>query len=219
MPTNDPNPTRVLAVDPIRPDPDALREAGRILRRGGLVIVPTETVYGIAADARNPAAIARLRAAKARPDAKALPVMVAGNADIEFMATHVPPMASRLAGRFWPGPLTMVLHAAPGLVEAVHAGTGKVALRAPDHAVAQGVLAEAGCPLVLTSANMSGEAPARTAAEAVAALGGRVDLVLDAGRCRLGEPSTVLDLTTDPPSILRAGTLSGDDLRDTIHSD
>lgn len=202
----------MLAVDPANPEATVLREAGRVLAGGGLVVIPTETVYGIAASALDPVAVARLRAAKSRPDTKPLPVMVGGAADIEVFAAEVPPLALELARRFWPGPLTLVLKAASGVGEFVEAGSGKVGLRAPDHRVAQGVLAAAGTPLVLTSANLSGEAPARTAREALEALGGRVDLYLDAGPCVLGEPSTVLDLTTEPPLILRAGAIGADDL-------
>ena len=202
-----------MAVDPANPDEGVLREAGRVLVGGGLVVIPTETVYGIAASALDPVAVARLRAAKSRPETKPLPVMISGASNIEAFAAPVPPLALQLARRFWPGPLTLVLKAANGVGEFVHAGSGKVGLRAPDHAVAQGVLAAAGTPLVLTSANLSGEKPARTASEAREALGDRVDLYLDAGPCALGEPSTVLDLTTEPPIILRAGAIAADDLR------
>lgn len=199
--------SRVLAVDPISPDPAVLREAGAVLRNGGLVVIPTETVYGIAADALNPEAVLRLRAAKQRAETKPLPVMVSGLADAGAFARHVPPLAHTLMVRFWPGPLTIVLEAGDTVPDAVHSGSGKVGLRAPDHTVAQGVLREAGCPLVLTSANLSGEPPARTAEDAERELVGRVDLILDAGTCPLGEASTVLDLTISPPAILREGAL------------
>jgi L-threonylcarbamoyladenylate synthase len=203
----------MVTVDPASPDESVLREAGRILAGGGLVVIPTETVYGIAASALSSSAVSRLRAAKSRPETKPLPVMVSGASDMDALAAAVPPLARELARRFWPGPLTLVLVAASGVGEFVHAGTGKVGLRAPNDRVAQGVLAEAGVALVLTSANRSGAAPATTAQEAFEALGDRVDLYLDAGPCALGEPSTVLDLTTIPPTVLRAGAISADDLR------
>ncbi|HEY3266657.1 MAG TPA: L-threonylcarbamoyladenylate synthase [Armatimonadota bacterium] len=205
--------TRLLRTDPAHPDPAILQEAGRILRAGGLVVMPTETVYGLAADALNPEAVAALRAAKARPEEKPLPVMVSGAADIPMFTTESPSNALSLAAAFWPGPLTLVLEANQRVGESVHAGTGKVGLRAPDHAVAQGILLAAGRPLALTSANIAGQAPARSAQEALAALNGRVDLIVDAGPAALGEPSTVLDLTCDPPRILRPGGVSIERLR------
>lgn len=206
-------PPRIVAVDPANPDEAVLREAARVLAGGGLVVIPTETVYGIAASAIDQAAVARLRAAKSRPENKPLPVMVGGLAGMDALAAEVPPLARELARRFWPGPLTLVLQAGTGVGEFVHAGSGKVGLRAPDHAVARGVLAAAGMPLVLTSANLSGEPAARTAREAADALGDRVDLYLDTGLCAIGEPSTVLDVTTEPAVILRAGAIGEDELR------
>jgi L-threonylcarbamoyladenylate synthase len=113
---------------------------------------------------------------------------------------------------FWPGPLTIVLEAGEAVLESVHAGTGKVGLRAPDNPVAHAVLAAAGCPLVLSSANVSGEPPATTAEQALCCLDGRVDIILDGGPCLLGEASTVLDLTVQPPAVLREGSLGIDAL-------
>lgn len=204
--------TRVLAVDPVSPDPAVLREAGSILRNGGLVVIPTETVYGIAANALDADAIGRLRAAKGRPETKPLPMMVSGPSEAGAFARRVPAVAQALMLRFWPGPLTIVLEAGDNVLEAVHAGTRKVGLRAPDHLVSLGALTEAGCPLVLTSANVSGEPAATTADDAARNLGGRVDLILDAGPCALGEASTVLDLTGSQPVVLRQGALSEDAL-------
>jgi L-threonylcarbamoyladenylate synthase len=208
--------TRFLTIDPAQPDPEVLAEAGRILRAGGLVVMPTETVYGIAADAFNVGAVETLRAAKGRPDTKPLPVMVAGADEIREFARRVPPEAQALAQAFWPGPLTMVIDSGDAIGEAVHSGTKKVGLRAPDHPVAQGILKAAGRPLVLTSANLSGEPDATTGQEALAALDGRVDLVVDAGPTRLGQPSTVIDLTAVPPRILREGRIPADRLREYI---
>lgn len=208
--------TRLIHTDPTHPDPEVIERAGRVLRAGGLVVIPTETVYGLAADALNPEAVGRLRAAKGRPDTKPLPVMLADSGGMAGFARDIPPTAFPLAGAFWPGPLTLVLRADDRVSEAIHAGSGKVGLRVPDNAVAQGILRAAGRPLVLTSANLSGGADATTAGEAMEALGGRVDLIVDAGPSRLGRPSTVLDLTAQPPRILREGGVSAERLRDIL---
>lgn len=209
--------TRILTTDAVRPDAAAVEEAARVLRGGGLVVIPTETVYGIAADAGNPAAVARLRAAKGRPETKPLPVMATSPEDVGRLARNPPPVAWQLARAFWPGPLTLVLPAGPAVSEAIHAGSHGVGLRSPDHAVALAVLNAAGRPLTLTSANLSGEPDTTTAADAMAALNGRVDLILDAGPTALGHPSTVLNLAVQPPVILREGGVSADRLREFLN--
>jgi L-threonylcarbamoyladenylate synthase len=208
--------TRVVLIEPGSPDPAAIAEAARILRTGGLVVVPTETVYGIAADAMSAAAVERLRRAKGRPDTKPLPVMVGGADEMDRLASRVPAEARRLAEAFWPGPLTIVLPASPVVGEHVHAGTGAVGLRSPDDPVARAVLRACGGPLALTSANLSGEPEAADAATALSSLEGRVDLILDAGPCRLGRPSTVLDLSSEPPRVLREGAVSVAELREYV---
>ncbi len=208
--------TRLVTMDPLCPDRETLEEAGRVLRDGGLVALPTETVYGVAADAFSVAAVRRLRAAKGRAETKPLPVMLAGAEGMRVFARRIPPEAFTLADVFWPGPLTLVLFRSDRVSEAIHSGTETVGLRVPDHAVAQGILGAAGCPLVLTSANLSGEEDATSGTEAMEALRGRVDLIVDAGPARLGRPSTVLDLTTSPPRVLREGRITTDRLREFI---
>lgn len=200
--------TRIVAVGAHPHGSRAVAEAAEILGRGGLVVMPTETVYGIAADAMSAEAVERLRRVKGRPDTKPLPVMVSGAGDLDRLASCVPQEARRVAAAFWPGPLTIVLPAAGVVGEHVHAGTGSVGLRAPDHPVAQAVLGAFGAPLVLTSANLSGEPEASDARTALTSLDGRVDLILDAGPCRLGRPSTVLDLSGGPPRVLREGAVT-----------
>jgi L-threonylcarbamoyladenylate synthase len=208
--------TRVLTLDPRAPSQDLLAEAGAVLRAGGLVAVPTETVYGIAADAGNAAALARLRLAKGRPEDKPLPVMVSGPAQMSRLAREVPAAAMALAERFWPGPLTLVLWADDGVSDGVGAGTRTVGLRCPDHPVALGLLRAAGCPLALTSANLSGQPPATDAVGVLATLGGRVEMLLDAGPASLREPSTVLDLTDCPARVLRHGAVTEQALREVV---
>ncbi len=184
-------------------DPQALLLAQSVLAAGGLVVFPTDTVYGVAARAFDGAAVERLYAAKERPVEKAIPVLLGEAGDLEQVAAEVPPMALTLAARFWPGPLTIVVPKHPNLPEAVSA-TATVGVRIPDHPVARSLLRAAG-PLAVTSANRSGLPAPSLADEVRAQLGGRVALILDGGRTPGGAPSTVVDCTGPEPRILRAG--------------
>jgi L-threonylcarbamoyladenylate synthase len=205
--------TQIITLNAADPEANLVEQAARVLRDGGLVVVPTETVYGIAADAGNPEAVAKLRTAKGRPDTKPLPVMASGFDDIERLSDNPPAAALALARAFWPGPLTLVVSAAASVGPAIHCGHGTVGLRMPDNRVAQAILDAAGRPLALTSANLTGAPDATTAAEALAALNGRVDLVVDAGPANLGKPSTVVDLSTIPTVIRREGSITPEQLR------
>lgn len=188
---------RVLAVDAGRPDPGAIAQAVAALRRGDLVVVPTETVYGVAADPRVPGALAKLRGAKGRPADKPIARLVPDLASARAEGAALGVAAERLARRFWPGPLTLVARS-PG---------GAVGYRVPDHAVTLLVLRAAGAALAVTSANLSGEAPAVTASQAVASLGEHVALVLDAGPSPGGVPSTVVRADGERVEILREGAI------------
>jgi L-threonylcarbamoyladenylate synthase len=180
----------------------------RILREGGLVALPTETVYGLAADATNPAAVRRIFAAKGRPPTNPLIVHVSDAAVARRCATAWPRAAERLASALWPGPLTLVLPRSEIIADEVTAGRRTVALRAPDHPLAQRVLRELGGPVAAPSANRSRRVSPTTAAHVRRDLGKRVDLILDGGPCRVGIESTVVDLTVRPPLILRPGAVS-----------
>lgn len=190
---------RMLAVDAHTPDPAAVEEAARILRAGGLVILPTETVYGVAADPRQPKAMQRLFEAKGRDDGKPVARLAASAAQVAAQGADLSGLAGRLAARFWPGPLTMVLDGPDGAV----------GYRVPDHAVPQAVLRAFGAAIAATSANRSGQPDAVTAAEAAEALGTAVDLILDAGPAPGAAPSTVVRVGVgNHVEILRAGALS-----------
>jgi L-threonylcarbamoyladenylate synthase len=184
-----------------------------VLNAGGLVAFPTDTVYGVGAHALNAGAVARLFTAKDRPRHMAIPVLLAAAADLPRVARAISPIARRLAEVFWPGPLTLVLLKKPDLPAALTAGGDTVAVRVPDHAATQNLIAALGAPLAATSANRSGAPSPVTAREVVAQLGGRIDLILDGGPCPGGVPSTLLDLTTDPPRVLRPGPLSEETLQ------
>lgn len=177
------------------------------LRRGELVVLPTETVYGVAADPSNPQALRRLFAAKGRPESVPLPVLLPDAVDLAGWASEVPETASRLAARFWPGPLTLVVPRAAGVLDLLTGGLPTVGLRVPAHPLALALLRAFGGGLAVTSANRHGEPSPTTAAAARDALGPHVAAVLDGGPSDLGVESTVLDLTSAPPLILRLGSL------------
>jgi len=204
--------TRVLPAY----DTEAILEAVEVLRRGGLVAFPTDTVYGVAAHGFQAQAIERLYEAKIRPRDKAIPLLLAGVEDLSRVARQVSEAARRLAERFWPGGLTLVLPRAEDLPPVLTAGGDSVAVRVPDHPVALRLIRDVGAPLATTSANLSGGPDPVTAEDVLRQLGGRIELILDGGACPGGVPSTVLDLTADPPRVLREGPVSREALSETL---
>lgn len=198
---------RVLGVDAWHPDPAALDEAVAVLRAGGLVAFPTETFYGLGANALDAEAVERVYTAKARERSKPLLALVDSPAMAESLAREVPTTARELMTRHWPGPLTLVLKAVAELPEALTAGTGTIALRVPGHPVALGLVRAARVPVTAPSANPSGAVPPTTAREVERALGDRIDLILDGGPTKGGPPSTILDVSVSPPRLLRQGAV------------
>jgi L-threonylcarbamoyladenylate synthase len=192
---------RVLPAD----DPAAIEEAAAVLRRGGLVAFPTETVYGLGADAFQPIAVAHVFEVKARPSFDPLIVHLAGASELGRVSPTHDPRAAALAGRFWPGPLTLVLPRRPEVPDLVTAGLDTVGVRVPAHPAARRLIAAAGTPLAAPSANPFGYVSPTTAAHVAELLGSAVDLVLDGGPCRVGVESTVLSLAAERPAILRPG--------------
>lgn len=201
---------RRWTIETSNPDRLALAEAAGVIRDGGLVVFPTDTLYGVAADPRNPQAVAAVYRVKGRDAAEPLPLVAADFEQVEQVTGGLTPLARRLASAFWPGPLTLVVAASPLLVAEVHGGTGTVAVRVPDHRVARDLAAAAGFPITSTSANRSGEAPSRSADAAVAGLADEVDGVLDAGLTPGGPPSTIVDARGDRPRLLRPGAIAYD---------
>ncbi|HET9555483.1 MAG TPA: L-threonylcarbamoyladenylate synthase [Anaeromyxobacteraceae bacterium] len=185
---------------------DRIRAAAAVLRRGGIVAYPTETFYGLGALAADGAAVERLTRAKERPDLKPLPLLAADLGQVEAVA-DLPPLARRLAAAFWPGPLTLVVPARPGLHPAITGGGATVGIRVTSGAVAARLALEAGGPLVATSANLSGEPPPASPAALAPALVARLDLVLDAGAAPGGLPSTVVAVEGDRLRLLRDGAV------------
>jgi L-threonylcarbamoyladenylate synthase len=202
-----------LVIDPRAPEAGAIAAAADVIRSGGIVAMPTDTLYGLAADPANPAAVARVFALKGREAGRALPLVAA---DLDQVVEHLgdlPPLARRLAAEFWPGPLTLIVSAPDWLSDAVAGGTGRVAVRVPAHPVAQALCRAAQGLLTATSANVSGQ-PATDDPDAVAvALGDRVDVLLDAGHTVGGPPSTIVDVTGSPPRLVRAGAIAWDQIQ------
>jgi len=206
-------PMLTLALDGRGQPADARAEgvlalATSILSGGGLVAIPTETVYGLAAVADDPDAVARIFAAKGRPATNPLIVHVRDTTAARPLAADWPPEADRLAGRFWPGPLTLVVRRSAAVPDRVAAGGPTVALRCPSHPVARLVLDRLDRPLAAPSANRSTQVSPTCAADVAESLGDRVDLILDGGVCERGIESTVVDVTRCPPVILRPGPIS-----------
>jgi L-threonylcarbamoyladenylate synthase len=199
--------TELLQVDALRPAPAAIARAVDILKRGGLVAFPTETVYGLGANALDAAAVAKIFVAKGRPSANPLIVHVANTQGAIDLSRSWPASADRLAEHFWPGPLTIVVHKGREIPDLVTAGGDTVALRLPAHPVALALIKAAGVPLAAPSANRSARLSPTRAEHVLRDLGGRIDLILDGGPTPGGLESTVLDVTTLPPLLLRPGLI------------
>lgn len=191
-------------------DPSGLQRAVQALQAGLLVAFPTDTVYGVAGRAFDPQGIDQLYRVKQRDSLKAIAIMVSKPADLSSVTGEMGSMARRLAERFWPGPLTLVVPRHPGL-PANLSPNPTIGVRMPDHPVPLAILEQTG-PLAVTSANRSGGENANTAQEVFSQLGGKIPLILDGGRCPGGLPSTVVDCTGDAPVVLRLGPISLEDL-------
>jgi len=186
--------------------PDAFQRALETLQSGGLVAFPTDTVYGVGALAFDSPGVESIYAAKDRPIEKAIPVLIGDVEDLDKVAARVPLMAERLAARFWPGPLTILVPKHSGLPDSVSA-TDSVGVRLPDHAVARSLLRAAG-PMAVTSANRSGRPSPSTAGEVLVQLNGRIAMILDGGKTPGGVPSTLVDCTGAKPVVMREGPIS-----------
>jgi len=186
---------------------ERVEAAAAVLRRGGIVVYPTDTLYALGARADDAAALERLRRAKLRQEGKPLPLLAADR-DQVLLVARLEGVADRVAGRIWPGPLTLVLPALPGVAAAVTAGTGTVGIRVPASAVARALAARAGFPLVSTSANPAGGSAPSRVSELAPALRRQVDHVLDGGATPGGPPSTVVRLDGESVRVLREGAIS-----------
>lgn len=185
-----------------------VEHAIEILKKGGLVAFPTDTVYGLGANSCDEKAVAKVYEAKMRPRHLPLPLLLSHISQMEGLARDIPDLAWLLAERFLPGGLSLVLHKAPSVSSLITAGSEKIALRVPDHHVPIALIEGLGAPIIGTSANVTGAPSPLTAQEAAQQMEDRVDLIIDGGRCPGGVESTVVDLTGDVPRILREGAIS-----------
>ena len=208
--------TRVLQVDPAQPDPAVLEQAAQALRAGRLVAFPTETVYGLGANALDGDAVARIFEAKGRPATDPLIVHLAHIGQLSMCASHVPPAARKLGLAFWAGPLTIILPKQPQIPDSVTAGLPSVALRVPSHRVARALMEMAGVPVAAPSANRFSRPSPTTAAHVMADLDGRIDIVLDGGPTDIGLESTIVDFTVDPPVMRRPGGLTLEQIQSVV---
>ena len=195
---------------------EELAEAAALLRAGRLVAVPTETVYGLAGNGLDPAAVEAIYEVKGRPPMKPLSLMVPDEGAMEQYCEVVPPQAKALAALFWPGPLTIVLRSRPLVPRIVRAGGDTVGLRCPDHPMTLELLRQAGLPFAAPSANPSGEASPKTASQVLDYFDGKIAAVVDGGPCGLGRESTILDMSTTPYRVLRRGALSEEEIADAL---
>lgn len=193
-----------------------LDQAAGIIRSGGLVAIPTETVYGLGADALNPAAVARIYEAKGRPSDNPLILHVAGADWLERYCEEIPEAAYRLAERFWPGPLTLILPRKDIVPDRTTGGLNTVGVRCPNHPVTLELIRRAGVPIAAPSANTSGRPSCTTAAHVLEDVGGKIDCILDGGPCAVGVESTIIDLTEQPPKLLRPGGLPLEEIQAVI---
>ena len=205
--------TEIIEVHAKYPEIGVIKRAVKLLRDGEIVVFPTETVYGLGADAFQPAALERIFAAKGRPFSDPLIVHIADEHELELLTTRIPTEAKRLAKEFWPGPLTFILPKGPRVPHMVTAGLETVAVRMPRHPVARALISMLGSPIAAPSANRFMHTSPTTAHHVFTDLSGKVPLILDSGPSEIGVESTVLDLCSDEPRILRPGGISLEALR------
>lgn len=195
---------------------DDINQGARIINEGGLVAFPTETVYGLGADALNPKAVAKIFEAKQRPFFDPLIVHIADEAMLDVLVADVPPVAQRLIKAHWPGPLTLIFKKKPVVPELVTAGFETVAVRMPDHPLALALIKEARCPIAAPSANPFGQLSPTRAAHVKKSLGDKLGLIIDGGPCSRGLESSIVDVTVSPPRLLRAGALTAEIIRELV---
>ncbi len=204
--------TKILSAD----NKIAVAAAAQCLQKGELVALPTETVYGLGADGLNPAAVAKIFAAKGRPQDNPLILHIADPAQMELFCKDIPESAWRLAEAFWPGPLTMVMPAKDIVPKCTTAGLPTVAVRCPDCTITRDIIRKAGIPVAAPSANLSGKPSTTTAQHVYHDHAENIPLIIDGGPCRVGVESTIVDLTEDPPRLLRPGGITPEQLTEVL---
>ncbi len=207
---------RIMKVTLNSPEESVVSAAADVVRKGGVLVYPTETLYGIGADARNPVAVRKVMAAKRRHDAKPILVLADSIEMVQSLATEIPQTALVLMKRFWPGPLTIVFKAAAGLPEEITQGSGTIGIRIPANQFCIELIKACGCPITSTSANVSGEPVHRTLSDIRRSLDSGIDLYIDAGTLPESKPSTVVSIVDDPPKLIREGVISFEDVQTVL---
>jgi L-threonylcarbamoyladenylate synthase len=197
----------ILKIDPERPDAAAVDEIVRLLNTGGVIAYPTETFYGLGCDAQNEQAVEKIYQIKGRSFTVPLPVIVGNINNALMLIRDIPPTGRILMSTFWPGPLTLVFHASKEVLPRLTANTGKIGLRISRHPLATLIADKLGRPITATSANLTGAPESVSASQVVETLGSRLDAVIDAGQTPGGKGSTIIDMTTSPPTLLREGVI------------
>lgn len=208
--------TEILKINPINPEKSKIKIAARIIQRGGIVAFPTETVYGLGANALNQKAIKKIFKAKGRPIDNPLIVHIADKKEVYTLAKKVPKEAERLIEKFWPGPLTIILIKSKIVPKTTTAGLETVAIRMPANRIALSLIKETKMPIAAPSANLSGKPSPTRAEHVILDLYGKIDAIIDGSIAKIGVESTVLDLTTNPPTLLRPGGINLQELKEVL---
>ena len=198
---------RTIQIDPEKPQDHFIDQAVRVIKSGGVVAFPTRSLYGLGADALNPEGVRHIFKIKNRPLDKPILVLIKDRNSISEIVTDIPPSAVRIMDAFWPGNVTIVLEATPGLPEALTAGTGKIGVRLPQHPVAFALVKAFDGPITGTSANISGERGCSRVSDLDNGVTSKLDLILDAGTLKEGKGSTIVDVTVYPPEVVREGEI------------
>lgn len=196
----------VIKINPKNPEPEKIAKAAELIKAGGIVAFPTETVYGVGTNAFDEEAVKKIYEIKNRPKNKPLPILLAESSQVKSVVAKISRKAEELMKKFWPGPLTIVFEKSIKVPNIISAGLHTVGVRIPDHKVIQELIKASGVPIVATSANKSGEQAPKDAQEVEKSLK-EIDLILDGGKTELGIPSTVVDATKEPPEVLREGSI------------
>jgi len=208
--------TRILKVNPENPEEEKISQAAGVISDGGLVAFPTETVYGLGADGLNEEAVKKIFSAKSRPQDNPLIVHVSRLEQVEELVREIPEKAKKLMKEFWPGPLTLIMKKSDSVPDVVSCGMDSVAVRMPQNKIALGIIDKSDCPVSAPSANLSGRPSPTDAEHVIEDLAGRVDMIINGGSVNIGLESTVLDLTSEIPVILRPGRITKSQLENVI---
>ena len=207
---------KIVKTDPSKPDPLIISEAALLIKRGGVVAFPTETLYGLGVNALSEKALLNVFRIKGRDYGKPIPMLIDKKENLMDFVSHVPEKAERLMEKFWPGGLTIIFRASSRLPPILTGNTGKIGVRISSNTIAQAIVREAAAPITATSANISGEKSCTTALQVYKSMGDRVDLIIDGGETGGDMGSTIIDITCTPPGIIREGVIGLKELKEYL---